>query len=58
MIKLLEDKNLAKILMDNASITIGERYNNQEAMNDWVKAYKAIYDYKCQNNSLPTELLL
>lgn len=56
MIRLLENENLAKLLMKNASITIKERYNNQEAMNDWVKAYKAIYELKHHNKAIPSEL--
>lgn len=51
MIKLLEDSNLAQQLIDNASTTIKERYNNQEAINDWVKAYQAIYEYKHHNKT-------
>lgn len=56
MIKLLENKDLVHQLKNNANITIKERYNNHEAMNDWVKAYKAIYEHKLYKTTIPSDL--
>ena len=58
MLYLINNKDYANTIRNNALKTINETYNNTKAIKDWIKAYKTIIANYHKNVPLPEKLLL
>ena len=58
MLYLINNKDYANTIRNNALKTINETYNNTKAIKDWIKAYKNIIANYHKNVPLPEKLLL
>lgn len=57
MLRLLNDKDFANMIRENAWITAGERESNKQIISQWVSAYKACIDNFRNGTPIPEELL-
>lgn len=57
MLKLLENKEYAKMIHMNAIQTASERDTNEDIMKKWVEAYKAVLENFHHNKDIPQDLI-